>query len=143
MEQAEQNQIEYSENEWEEEDGNEKAEIEQGPRIHLPEGIFIALLLITAEGISFFLSWATGVGLIASEVIDGVIGIAIELYLILKGVRGARQLATFGLGVLIDEMDGGFFPVETILWLITWYLINHPRAMEKMGSAAQAAKLGK
>ncbi len=135
MEQYEQDEIEYQEGEEDEE--------KEGIRIHLAEGIFITLLLITTEGIGAILSWATFAGAIISEVINGAVGIAVEIYLFFRGARGARQLAVFGLGIFIDEMDGGFFPTETILWLITWYLINHPKTMEKMGPAAQIAELGK
>jgi len=111
---------------------------EDQKKIGLPEGIFVSLIVLTMDGVEFLVD-LTGVGIIIGEIVNFVGGGAVEIYLFLKGGRGARQLATMGVGTVLDGVTSSVLPIKTITWLITWYLFNHPKVIEKVAPVAQIA----
>jgi len=111
---------------------------EEQKKIGLPEGIFVTLVVLTMDGVEFLID-LTGVGIIIGEIINFVGGGAVEIYLFLKGARGARQLVTMGIGTVVDGATSSALPIKTITWLITWYLFNHPKILEKAAGVAAIA----
>lgn len=114
---------------------------EEQKKIGLPEGIFVTLVVLTMDGVEFLVD-LTGFGIIIGEIINFVGGGSVEIYLFLKGARGTRQLATMGVGTVLDGVTSSALPIKTITWLITWYLFNHPKVVETAEKlTAGAAKI--
>jgi len=111
---------------------------EEQKKISLPEGIFMTLVVLTIDGVEALIG-ITGVGIIIGEIVNFVAGGAIEIYLFLRGARGTRQLVTMGIGTVVDGSTSSILPIKTITWVITWYLFNHPKVVEKVAPVAQVA----
>jgi len=119
-------------------EGQEEQNETEQKKIGLPEGIFVTLVVLTMDGVEFLVS-ITGFGIIIGEIVNFVGGAAIEIYLFLKGARGARQLVTMGIGTVLDGVSSSALPIKTITFLITWYLVNHPKITEKVAVVAAVA----
>ncbi len=115
----------------------EQNETEQ-KKIGLPEGIFMTLIVLTMDGVEFLVDW-TGVGIIIGEIVNFAGGGAVEVYLFLRGAKGVSQLATMGIGTILDGATSSALPIKTITWCITWYLFNHPKITEKVAKVAAVA----
>jgi len=107
-------------------------------KIGLPEGIFMTLVVLSIDGVELLIG-ITGIGIIIGEIVNFVGGGAMEIYLFLRGARGAKQLVTMGVGTVLDGASSSILPIKTITWCITWYLFNHPKILEKAAGVAAIA----
>ncbi len=112
---------------------------EEQKKIELAEGIFITLLVGGMDLVEVLVD-LTGYGIIAGEIINFTGGAAFEIYILLRGARGARVLVTWGIGAVADGVTTSAFPLKTITWFITWYLFNHPKVLAKAGGVAKIAE---
>ena len=115
---------------------DEEQNKEDQNKISLPEGLIIGMIVLSADVIETLIA-LTGVGIIIGEVINFATGAVIEFWLFMKGIKGFWKLASFGIGVVADGATSSFFPIKTLTFLITIYLINHPK-IAKVSSLAKA-----
>lgn len=113
-------------------------EQEQPKKISLPEGIFMMEVVVLADVVEILVD-LTGFGIIIGEIINFATGAMIEGWLLMKGLRGTRNLVSFGVGTILDGVTTSFLPVKSITMVITIYLVNHPKVLEKVGKAAAIA----
>lgn len=101
--------------------------MENQKKIGLPMGIFVMLVVIVCAVIETLASF-TGIGIIISEIINAVLAICIEAWLILMGARGFRQLATFAIGSIANGATGDYLAIiiEPLIMALTIYFVNHP-----------------
>ena len=111
---------------------------EEQKKISLPEGILMLEVVILADAIEIFVG-LTGFGIIIGEVSNFAFGAVIEGWLLLKGLRGARNLASMGIGTILDGVSTSILPVKTITMIITIYLVNNPKILEKAAGVAAIA----
>jgi len=107
---------------------------EEQKKISLPEGIIMVMIVLCAD-IAEILVDLTGFGIIIGEIINFVVGIGLQLWLFMKGIKGFWKLASWGIGTLLDGVLAGFLPIKTITLIITIYLVNHPKIVEKVEQA--------
>ncbi len=107
-------------------------------KISLPEGIFMMEIVVLADVVEILVD-LTGFGIIIGEIINFGTGAMIEGWLLMKGLRGARNLVSFGVGTILDGVTTSFLPVKTITMAITIYLVNHPKMLGELSKVAAVA----
>jgi hypothetical protein len=100
--------------------------MEEQKKISLPEGILVTLLIGSMDLAEILLD-LTIVGIIIAAVINFIGQCAIEVYLFLRGGRATKKMVISAIGGLLDGVTFSFLPIKTITWLITWFIINHPK----------------
>ena len=103
-------------------------------KISLPEAIIMVMIVGLADAVEILIG-LTGIGIIIGEIINFVVGAGIQLWLFMKGIKGFWKLASWGIGTLLDGVLAGFLPIKTITLIITIYLVNHPKIVEKATKA--------
>jgi len=93
------------------------------PKISLPIGIFITIIVIFSDFVEFLVS-LTGFGIIIGAIINFIVGAGLQIYLFLSGVKGFWKLGTNIVGTIFDGISGSFLPIKTITWIITLVLVN-------------------
>lgn len=114
-------------------------------KISLPEAIMMVGLVAFADALEILVD-LTGIGIIAGELINLVVGAGLQLWLFMKGIKGFWKLASWGIGTLLDGVLGGLLPIKTISLIVTIYLVNHPKtakvAQLATGKISSIAKVG-
>ncbi len=100
--------------------------------IGLPETIFITLLVGMEELVEFLILVITlGTGIIVVEIMDGVVGAGLEMYMALRGGRGIVKWVVEPIGAFINGISLCLLPGKTIATLAGIWAINHSEKIEK------------
>jgi len=114
--------------------------MDEQPKISLPIGIFITLVVICSDFVEFLVS-LTGFGIIIGEIVNFIVGGGLQIYLFLSGVKGFWKLGTNIVGTIFDGTSASFLPIKTITWIITLILINKgEKIMEHAGTIGKVAE---
>ncbi len=119
------------------------------PKVGLPLALIVILALLVLglleSGVDLIstvgsLGGLTGFGIMVSEILNGIAGFAVEIWMFMMGARGFRQLGTFAAGTVINGLAGDAFGflIEPLAVAIAIYFINHP---EKAKGISAVTKL--
>ena len=120
----------------ENQEGQENPAQSSGKKVELPEELFVIMILIGAWVIEL-VALATGAGIIISESINVILGVALEAYIWLRGGKGALQLVTPIVGILVEMSV--LVPGKMITLLIVYYLMNHLKITQAVDKLAHVA----